>query len=116
MALTWTLAQIRAKVRKLTGRRSASQLTDDDIDDFINDYYRNKFPIEVDLDQFRSYFVQRLSATDSGEYSLDDDDAISTAALIIAPIIAIFFALGIGLICRMLHLWNIHGKHKVFYF
>jgi len=76
MALPWTLTKIRAKVRKLTGRRSTSQISDDDLDDYINDYYRNKFPTEVDLDQFRGYLTQRLSATDSGEYLIEDSDSI----------------------------------------
>lgn len=39
-----TLTTIRSKVRQLTGRKSASQLTDAQIDDQINWYYLYEFP------------------------------------------------------------------------
>ena len=39
MAVTGTLEQIRAKVRKVTGMLSPNQLSNDDLDDYINDFY-----------------------------------------------------------------------------
>ena len=36
---TSTLAAIRAKVRKLTGRNSTTQITDAEIDEYVNTYY-----------------------------------------------------------------------------
>jgi len=39
MAVTGTLEQIRAKVRRITGRPSANQLSNADLDNYINDFY-----------------------------------------------------------------------------
>lgn len=68
---TWTLAEQRALYRKLIGRRSTGQLSDDDADDNINDYYQNQFPYDVDDEFFSEWLTQALSATDNGIYSLD---------------------------------------------
>jgi len=47
MAVTGTLEQIRAKVRKVTGMLSPNQLSNDDLDDYINDFYLYDFPAHV---------------------------------------------------------------------
>lgn len=73
MALTWTLSEIRAKVRSLTGKPSTSQISDSDIDDKINDFYQNRFPMEADVDELRGWYTKTLSATDSGEYDIPVD-------------------------------------------
>lgn len=39
-----TLAQIRLKVRRLTGRPSPQQITDSEIDDYVNTFYQYDFP------------------------------------------------------------------------
>lgn len=44
MAVTGTLEQIRAKVRRITGRLSVNQLSNDDLDDYINDFYVYDLP------------------------------------------------------------------------
>lgn len=71
MSLTWKLSEIRSLVRTLTGRPDTSQITNDDLDDKINDYYQNHFPMFVDVPELRGWFTQETSATDSGEYSLE---------------------------------------------
>ena len=73
MAITWTLSELRAKIRLLTGKRSTSQLSNDDLDAFINDYYQNRFPNEVQLDRLKSSTTQATSSTDSGQYTLSTD-------------------------------------------
>jgi len=49
MAVTGTLEQIRTKVRKLTGMLSTSQLSDDDLDNYINDFYQYDLPAHLKL-------------------------------------------------------------------
>ncbi len=70
MAKTWTLAEQRTLYRKLIGRPSTGQITDDTIDDNINDYYQNQFPFDVDDEFFSEWLTQALTATDNGIYSL----------------------------------------------
>lgn len=47
---TWTLQQIRRKVRDVTGRFSSSEMTNEELDSRINQYYQLTFPAEVKLD------------------------------------------------------------------
>ena len=72
MSKAWTLAQIRARERQLIGRPSTGQISDGDLDDGINDYYRNQLPLDVDDQLFRAWLTQSLTATDNGIYSLDE--------------------------------------------
>lgn len=47
MASGWTLADIREKVRKVTGRPSTDQLSDSQVNDYINNYYVFTMPFEL---------------------------------------------------------------------
>lgn len=47
MAAGWTLANIVAKVRNITGTPSQDQLTDNQITDYINNYYKFIMPFEL---------------------------------------------------------------------
>jgi len=47
MAVTGTLEQIRTKVRKITGMLSVNQLSNDDLDNYINDFYQYDFPAHL---------------------------------------------------------------------
>ncbi len=67
------LSNIIQKYRDLTGLQSASQMSDDDIADAINDYYQNRFPEDVTEDVFHDTLTQTISATDSGVYTLAAD-------------------------------------------
>jgi len=53
---TWDLADIRRKVRQVTGRLSPAELSNDQIDDYINRYYQYTFPAEVKLDRKETYY------------------------------------------------------------
>lgn len=53
---TWTLADIRNKVRQVTGRYGQNELTNTQLDDYINKYYTLTFPAEVKLEQKHTYF------------------------------------------------------------
>lgn len=56
--MTWTLADIRTKVRGVTGRYSISELSNSQLDDYINKYFQYTFPAEVKLD--RNYTTYEL--------------------------------------------------------
>ena len=68
--LTWIRAEIRAEWRKLTGRTSVLDITNDDVDALLNDYYVNYFPEDALVTNFDGFFTQAAIATDNGEYSL----------------------------------------------
>jgi len=53
---TWTLADIRQKVRQVTGRFSSNEITNTQLDDYINKYYTLTFPAEVKLEQKHVYY------------------------------------------------------------
>ncbi len=77
MAQSWTLAEIRAKVRKITGRPTTTQISDTDIDDYIDNYYLNILPLQTQstvFDKFSSSsgFTGTTTAG-TGEYALGSD-------------------------------------------
>lgn len=59
---TWTLAEIRKKVRQVTGRYSNNEITTPQLDDYINKYYTLTFPAEVKLEQKHIYYQFTTSA------------------------------------------------------
>ncbi len=70
MAKTWTLAELVAQMREDIGRPSESQISDANLKIFINDYYINHFPHDAKVDEFDTFFIQALSATDDGVYDI----------------------------------------------
>jgi len=72
MALTWNLSDIRTKVRTITGLLSTSQKSNDDIDNEINDYYQNTFPLECEPEKLKDWLTQATSVDDDGEYDVAD--------------------------------------------
>lgn len=53
MTVPSTLADIRTKVRRITGRPSAAQITDTQIDEYINTFYIYDFPEHLRLQNLR---------------------------------------------------------------
>lgn len=53
---TWNLSQIRQKVRQVTGRLSPNELTNDQVDNYINQYYQFTFPAEVKLEKQHTFY------------------------------------------------------------
>ena len=49
MAVTGSLGQIRTKVRKIAGMPSVNQLSNDDLDNYINDFYQYDLPEHLRL-------------------------------------------------------------------
>ncbi len=58
----WTLANIRDKVRKVTGRLTSGEMSNTELDDRINKYYQYTFPAEVKLDRKHTYYEFLTSA------------------------------------------------------
>ena len=68
--MDWNLTDIRAKVRKLTGRPTIGQLSVADLDNEINYFYQDVLPYEIDLHEFDAQIS--VSLTDgTGTASLD---------------------------------------------
>lgn len=59
---TWTLSDIRQKVRQVTGRFTENEITTTQLDDYINKYYTLTFPAEVKLEQKHVYYSFTTSA------------------------------------------------------
>lgn len=53
----WTLAEIRTKVRSVTGTPSTDQLSDADVDNYINNYYIFTMPFEL-KEQITNQFLK----------------------------------------------------------
>ena len=98
MGLTWKLSEIRTRWREDTGRNLTSDISDDDVDALINDYYVNKFPQDASVDEFNGFFTQALIATDSGIYAvaqnidrLDDPVTINGSQIVLYRDREVFF-------------------------
>jgi len=74
MAVTGTLEQIRAKVRKITGRPSGNQISDDEIDDYINDFYVYDLPQHISLWNLHSSLSPLFPTTPSLDQILTEGE------------------------------------------
>lgn len=69
MTLPSTLADIRTKVRKITARPSANQISDSEIDKYINTYYVFDLPMNLKLESLR-YNYEFLTTANIPVYDL----------------------------------------------
>lgn len=67
--MAWTLSDITALVRTLTGRPSVNQVSDSVLTNYINDYYQMAFPFEADAPELGGFYTLAL-ADGTGEYAL----------------------------------------------
>ena len=67
----WTLAELRSKVRQLSGRLSVSETSNNQIDEYINKYFQYEFPAAVKLN--RNYTTFEFN-TEYGTASYDFSD------------------------------------------
>jgi hypothetical protein len=63
---------MRSKLRQITGRPSTSEVSDSGLNDLINDYYQNRFPLDVHDSLLRDVYTRTITATDSGQYTLPE--------------------------------------------
>jgi len=78
MAVTGSLEQIRAKVRKITGRPSANQLSTDELDNYINDFYVYDLPQYLKLWDLKDQLSPIVATTASGARVLTEGTYIYT--------------------------------------
>jgi len=52
----WSLSEIRTKVRQVTGRYNPEELSNAQLDEYINKYFQYTFPAELKLERFHTYF------------------------------------------------------------
>lgn len=69
---TWTKADIRRKIRQVTGRLSSNEITDIEIDDKINKFYQYTFPAEIKLERNHTYY-EFLTTANQPYYTAPDD-------------------------------------------
>lgn len=53
---TWTLSDIRSKVRQVTGRLTEGEISNTKLDDYINKYYLYTFTAELKLEKNHTYY------------------------------------------------------------
>lgn len=66
--MAWNLSRIREKVRMISGRLSAAEIDNDEIDQYINEYFQYTFPAQVKLERNKvvyEFFTNR----DQQEYT-----------------------------------------------
>ena len=70
MTVPSTLQDIRNKVRRITARPSAAQISDSEIDDYVNTFYLNDFPEHLRLESLR-YNYQFTTSANIPVYDFD---------------------------------------------
>jgi len=68
---TWTLLEIRQKVRQVSGRYSPQELSNEQLDEYINKYFQYTFPAELKLERFHTFY-EFLTVANQREYALPD--------------------------------------------
>jgi len=71
MSNEWSLAKIRQKVRQVTGRFTTNDLTNTQLDEYINQYYLYTFPAEVKLEQ-KHVFYEFITSVNQATYATPD--------------------------------------------
>lgn len=66
---SWTLAEIRQKVRQVTGRYSPQEISNDQLDEYINKYFQYTFPAELKLERFHTFY-EFLTVANQQKYTL----------------------------------------------
>lgn len=65
----WTLTNLRAKFRALTGRPDTSSLPNADIDAYLNQFYQGILPEILHLEKKDGWWQFNTTASDSGSYA-----------------------------------------------
>lgn len=69
--MDWTFAKIRTKTRLLAGKQSSTNFTDTTLDEYINNYYQNILPLQ--LDSFNPGYRTLTLSSATGTYTPDLD-------------------------------------------
>ena len=68
---TWTLAAIRSKIRNVSGRISTNELSNNQLDTYLNQYLQYKFPAEAKLEREHTYY-EFLTTVNQAYYDSPD--------------------------------------------
>jgi len=71
---TWTLAEIDARWREITGQSSTDDITTVNLAKRLNDYYVNYWPSQADVDDLRTIYAATTKMTDDGTVALAQTD------------------------------------------
>lgn len=73
--MAWTLARIKTKARRLTGRLDSNAFSDSTLLAYINDYYTETLISELNLPELESWYEFNTTLNDE-DYALSSDDYI----------------------------------------
>ena len=65
----WSLSEIRQKVRQVTGRYSPQELSNEELDVYINKYFQYTFPAELKLERFHTFY-EFLTVANQQKYTV----------------------------------------------
>ena len=83
MAVTGALDQIRLKIRRITGRPSSSQITNDEIDDYVNSFYAYDLPEHLRfLNLKEDYAITLEPGVDKYDFDLNSYVSIQPPAYV----------------------------------
>lgn len=68
--MDWTLSEIKAKIRRLTGRPDQGQISDDELKNAVNQYYVNMLPHEAPVRELESWWEFTVDETHACEEAL----------------------------------------------
>ncbi|MFW9872318.1 MAG: hypothetical protein ACFFG0_04380 [Candidatus Thorarchaeota archaeon] len=71
--MTWTVTRIKTKIRRLTGRLSTNQLSENELLNYINDFYTEKLLAELNLPERDSWYEFNTTKNDE-DYSIQSTD------------------------------------------
>jgi len=65
----WALSEIRQKVRQVTGRYSPQELSNEQLDEYINKYFQYTFPAELKLERMHTFY-ELITTANQQSYTL----------------------------------------------
>ena len=69
----WDLANIRDKIRRVTGRLTPGEISNQKLDDYINKFYQLTFPAELKLERNLTYY-NFLTSANVAWYDFPNED------------------------------------------
>jgi len=72
----WNFAQIKSEVRGLTMKRSINQISEDELEDFINRYLFYKFPQDINPPEIHGFY-EFVTVDGTDTYTIDQDEVVA---------------------------------------
>lgn len=87
----WTMTELIARWRKITGLRETTDISDVELAKRINDYLVNYFPEQAGVDDLRTIYAATTSMTDDGTVALAQTDRRIVAPIMFGTVELEFF-------------------------